>query len=206
LEDGTLLGASKRATVLGREAVKGIARELVGQPVLDLHEAQATIEVARRVPVQHREAHTGAAALTCDRGRRPTATPRRFGRSGNGLAPLGRGGDLQLRACGVVSRGPVLMVQVDDEAMAVAQPGVAMRVAVRLGPLPALVLMAVMLVVEVQMLVAHFRVLVLEQLGIGRRPQPQRKQARAEHEQAKEAERPEQCRRRQARRARRPRC
>ena len=40
---------------------------------------------------------------------------------------------------------------VDDEGVAVGQPLVAVRVAVRLGRLPSLVLVPVMLVVDVQM-------------------------------------------------------
>jgi hypothetical protein len=64
----------------------------------------------------------------------------------------------------------VPVVQVDDETVAMAEPGMTMRMAVRLGPLPALVLVLVVLVVDVQMLVLEHPVLMLELLWVGRRP------------------------------------
>src|SRR5690606_2315495 len=57
-----------RSGVLDGEAIEGVAREVVGQPVLELDEPEAAIEVARRVPVQHRKAHARAAALARDPG------------------------------------------------------------------------------------------------------------------------------------------
>ena len=65
---------------------------------------------------------------------------------------------------------PVLVVHVDDVAMAVTLGHMPMRVAVRLRTLPALMLVPVMLVMRVQMLVLEGPVLVLEDDGIGRRP------------------------------------
>lgn len=59
---------------------------------------------------------------------------------------------------------------VDDVSMAVSQGNMPMRMAVRLGTLPALVLVLVMLVMCVQMLMLQGPVLVLEHLGIGRWP------------------------------------
>ena len=51
------------------------------------------------------------------------------------------------------SGGPVLMMHVDHEPMAMPDPPVPVRMAVRLRALPALVLMLMMLVVAVEVLV-----------------------------------------------------
>jgi hypothetical protein len=64
----------------------------------------------------------------------------------------------------------VVVVHVDDIAVAMALGHMPVRVPVRLRPFPALMLMAVMLVVRVQVLVLERRMLVLEQLGIDGRP------------------------------------
>jgi hypothetical protein len=61
----------------------------------------------------------------------------------------------------------VLVVQVDHAAVAMALGLMPVRVAVRLRALPALVLVPMMLVVDVQMLVVESRMLMLELLGIG---------------------------------------
>ena len=70
----------------------------------------------------------------------------------------------------IVSCRPVLMVHVDDVAMAMALRQMPVRVPVGLRAFPALMLMLVMLVMCVQMLVLHRSVLMLEQLRIGGGP------------------------------------
>ena len=62
------------------------------------------------------------------------------------------------------------MVHIDDVAVAMVLGHMPVRVSMRLWALPALMLMLVMLVMDVQMLVLHRSVLVLKRLGIARRP------------------------------------
>ena len=70
--------------------------------------------------------------------------------------------DLSLRPGGVMI--------VDDVGMAVSQGSMPMRMAVRLGAFPTLMLMRVMLVMCVQMLMLQRLVVVFEQFGVGRAP------------------------------------
>ena len=60
----------------------------------------------------------------------------------------------------------MLVVHVDDVAMAMALGRVPMLVPVRLRPLPAFVLMPVMLIVHVQMDVRDRRMLMLERVQV----------------------------------------
>src|ERR687891_151529 len=90
----------------------------------------------------------------------------------------------------IVSCRPVLMVHVDDVAMAMALRQMPVRVPVGLRAFPALMLMLVMLVVCVQMLVPERRMLMLEQLGIGGQPEPHREAARHDHQQPEHAKGP----------------
>jgi hypothetical protein len=60
----------------------------------------------------------------------------------------------------------VLVVQVDDVAVAMALGRMPVRVPVRLGSLPALVLMLVVFVVHVQVRVLERPVLMLEHLRV----------------------------------------
>jgi hypothetical protein len=82
------------------------------------------------------------------------------------------------------------VVQVDHVAVAMALGLMPVRVAVRLRAFPALVLVPMMLVVDVQMLVVESRMLMLELLGIGWRPEPHPDAARHDHQQAEHAEGP----------------
>ena len=62
-------------------------------------------------------------------------------------------------------------MQIDHEGMFVPQPPVAVRVAVRLRPLPAFVIVLMMLVVHVRMVVRHRFVRMRQPLWIVGRPQ-----------------------------------
>ncbi len=62
------------------------------------------------------------------------------------------------------------MVKVDNIMMAVAERRMAMGMTVRFLPLPALVNMLMMLIVDMQVLVFHRRVHVLGLAGTMRRP------------------------------------
>jgi hypothetical protein len=73
------------------------------------------------------------------------------------------------------------MVHIDDVAVPMALGHMPVRVSVRLWALPALMRMLVMLVMDVQMLVLHRSVLVLEPLGIARRPQSRRQAGRDDY-------------------------
>lgn len=64
------------------------------------------------------------------------------------------------------------MVPVDHEGMHVAHAGVMVGMAVRLGSLPALVLVLMMLVVDVEVAMLHLFVLVHQRHRIGLRPKP----------------------------------
>ena len=61
---------------------------------------------------------------------------------------------------------PLLMVHVDDVAVAMALGHVPVWVSVRLGPFPPFVLMPVMLIVDVEMGVLDRRVLMFERLQV----------------------------------------
>ena len=60
----------------------------------------------------------------------------------------------------------MLVVHVDDVAVVMALGHMPVRVPVRLRPLPAFVLMPVMLIVDVQMRVLNRRMLMLEHLQV----------------------------------------
>jgi hypothetical protein len=66
------------------------------------------------------------------------------------------------------------MVKVDDVGVLVLKRGVTVSVAMRLLPLPALVSMAMVLVVHVHMLVVRGHMKVLDLAGVVSRPQGQR--------------------------------
>ena len=60
---------------------------------------------------------------------------------------------------------------VDDEGVPVAQGRMAVRVAVRLGALPAFMLVLMVRVVDMQMLMPHRLVAMLQVPGVGRWPE-----------------------------------
>ena len=85
------------------------------------------------------------------------------------------------------------MVHVDNVAVAMALRQMPVRVPVGLRAFPALMLMLVMLVVCVQVLVLERRMLMLEQLGVGGRPEPHREAARHDHQQPEHPKGPKQA-------------
>ncbi len=88
-------------------------------------------------------------------------------------APLRR--STELATAEPPRRGPVAVVLVDDEDMAVPQEAVAVPVAVRLRPLEALVPMLVVLVVDMRVRVLELLMDVLELGRIMGRPQSGRR-------------------------------
>ena len=79
-----------------------------------------------------------------------------------------------------LSAGPNRVVKVDDVGVLVGDRAMPVRVAVRLRPLPALVHMLVVLVVNVQMVVLDRLVPMLLLLGVVRRPEKQRRKGRGQ--------------------------
>lgn len=85
------------------------------------------------------------------------------------------------------------MMHVDDVTVAMTHPAVAVRVAVRLGTFPTLVLMLVMLVMGVKVLVLKRGMLVLKLSEVRRWPKPHGQEARGDHEYTKKPEGPQQA-------------